>query len=212
MLTWAQQEKTVLCHVPGGDLSKAVTIETANPSAHIDIAIGFGVPQHELDTTGPCVVVPPPPPPPPPPDPPAPETNPSTGAHHRRTKADEPGLISCVLFPAYWEDPLLVLTNVTDEEGYVSVRTIMPDREEVSQIQVPALGRAELDNPDPTIRGFLEVKVYVADIRSVLEHDRPGKGLTREYGLPCWAGSAIPVYGQWSVFEMRDWWSAAGPN
>ena len=87
-----------------------------------------------------------------------------------------------MLFVAYWEDPLLILTNVTDEDGYVSVRTITPDRKEVSEIQVPARGRAELDNADPMIRGFLEVKAYVTDIRSVLEHDRPGKGLTREMG------------------------------
>ena len=117
-----------------------------------------------------------------------------------------------MLFVAYWEDPLLVLTNVTDEDGHVSVRTITPDYEEVSEIEVAARGRAEFDNADPTIRGFLEVKAYVTDIRSVLEHDRPGKGLTREYGLPCWDGSAIPAYGQWGVFEMRDWWSTAGPN
>ena len=54
MLTWAQSGKTVLCHVPGGDLSKAVTIETANPSAHIDIETGLGVPQHRLDKIGAC--------------------------------------------------------------------------------------------------------------------------------------------------------------
>ena len=117
-----------------------------------------------------------------------------------------------MLFVAYWEDPLLVLTNVTDEDGYVSVRTITPDYEEVSEIQVAARGRAELDNADPTIRGFLEVKAYVTDIRSVLEHDRPGKGLTREYGLPCWDRSDIPGYGRWGVLEMRDWWSTAGPK
>ena len=117
-----------------------------------------------------------------------------------------------MLFPAYWEDPLLILTNVTKEDGYVSVRTITPDYEEVSEIQVAARGRAELDHPDPTIRGFLVVKAFVTDIRSVLEHDRPGKGLTREYGLPCWAGSAVPAYGESGVFEMIDWWSDAGPN
>ena len=110
------------------------------------------------------------------------------------------------------EDPLLVLTNVNDVDGFVTVRTLTPDREEVDEIQVPALGRAELDHADPTIRGFLEVKAYGADIRSVLEHDRPGKGLTREYGLPCWSGSAVPAYGQWGVFEMKDWWHTAGPK
>lgn len=101
---------------------------------------------------------------------------------------------------------------MNDVDGFVTVRTLTPDREEVDEIQVPALSRAELDHADPTIRGFLEVKAYGADIRSVLEHDRPGKGLTREYGLPCWSGSAVPAYGQWGVFEMRDWWHTAGPK
>ena len=121
-------------------------------------------------------------------------------------------LISCVLFPAYWEDPVLVLTNVGDADGYVSVRTITADREETKELKVAARSQSEFDHADPTIRGFLEVKAYDSDVRSVLEHDRPGKGLTREYGLPCWSGSAVPAYGQWGVFEMRDWWHTAGPK
>ena len=117
-----------------------------------------------------------------------------------------------MLFPAYREDPLLVLTNVNDMDGFATVRTITPDRDELSEITVLARGHAEFDNPDPMIGGFLVVKAYGADIRSVLEHDRPGKGLTREYGVPCWVGSDVAAYGQWGVFEMRDWWSTAGPQ
>ena len=41
--------------------------------------------------------------------------------------ADEPGLISCVLFPVYREDPLLVLTNVNDMNGFATVRTMTPE-------------------------------------------------------------------------------------
>ena len=117
-----------------------------------------------------------------------------------------------MLFPVYREDPLLVLTNVNDMNGFATVRTMTPDRDELSEITVFARGHAEFDNPDPMIGGFLVVKAYGADIRSVLEHDRPGKGLTREYGVPCWVGSDVPAYGQWGVFEMRDWWSTAGPQ
>jgi len=63
LIMFAQQERTVLCHVPGGDLSKSLTIETGNPSAHIDPIQG-NAPGHEADFLGPCDVVVPPEPPP----------------------------------------------------------------------------------------------------------------------------------------------------
>ena len=118
----------------------------------------------------------------------------------------DPKVISCVLFPAYWEGPLLVLTNVNDHDGYALVRVVSPDFEDVKYIPAEARGRAELDRPNPTFQGFVEVKAFGADIRSVLEHDRPGKGITREYGMPCWPGSDVALYGRWGVVEMTDQW------
>ena len=86
------------------------------------------------------------------------------------------------------------------------VRVVSPDFEDVKYIPAEARGRAELDRPTPTFQGFVEVKAFGADIRSVLEHDRPGKGITREYGLPCWPGSDAALYGRWGVVEMTDRW------
>ena len=54
------------------------------------------------------------------------------------------------------------------------------------------------------IKMNVEVKAHTADIRSVVEFDLPGMGLTREYGLPCWEGTDTPLYGTWGVLERTD--------
>ena len=61
-VVWSQAEKVTLCHVPSGNPENAVTIETANPSAHIDLETGEGAAGHELDFLGPCEGDPPDPP------------------------------------------------------------------------------------------------------------------------------------------------------
>ena len=130
VVVWSHEEEVTPCHVPPGNPENAVTIETANPSAHIDPQTGKGAEGHELDYLGPCEDGPPDPPDPPDP----PEPAPNGGSGQSGQVSSDPKVISCVLFPAYWEGPLLVLTNVNDHDGYALVRVVSPDFEDVKPL------------------------------------------------------------------------------
>ena len=191
---WGQAGKTVLCHVPVGNPENAVTIDTANPSAHLKPDTGEPNSGHELDFLGPCEepTDPPDPPDPPdlpdPPDPPDPpgDDPPTTILRGLRGRLiPDPLIVSCVVFPAFRNDPRLLVNNLNDHDGRLVIRSASPEGEEVFEVAVAAQGRAKLALPDPSFNGYVEVKAHTADIRSVVEFDLPGMGLTREYGLPC---------------------------
>ena len=192
---WGQADKTVLCHVPVGNPENARTIDTANPSAHLNPDTGEPNSGHELDFLGPCEE---------PNDPPDPPDPPARLRESRRRLVPDPMIVSCVVFPAFRNDPRLLANNLNDHDGHLVIRSASPEGEEVFEVAVAAQGRAELGLPNPSFNGYVEVKAHTADIRSVVEFDLPGKGLTREYGLPCWDDTDTPLYGTWGVLERTD--------